>query len=125
MLAETRVAPGGQLRQRHGIRHAAAGRVDRAGRTIVPQRICASSRRRQVARVEHVAHLLARPVEPDVAQRASPQVGIDPVRKDSLVRRAELPCSCQYAAAVDPDRKTERLRRIRARPLSDASFVLP
>src|SRR3954451_19565722 len=63
----------------------------------------------QVLDVEEIAHLLATPPEPDVAERVAEVVGEHPVGEDPLVDLAHLPGSGDDAAAVDHGGDTEAL----------------
>ena len=58
--------------------------------------------------MERIPYLFPRALEPDVAQRATAEVGINPIRKDSLARSPELAGSGQHAAPVHPYREPER-----------------
>jgi len=104
--AEGGVAPGRELRQREGIRDSPAGGVEplpvhaRGGHLRIEQG-------GQVARVQGVPNLFALPAETDVAQWLPAQMGVDPVREDALVGRAELAGAGQDSAAVDPNREAE------------------
>jgi len=56
-----------------------------------------------------VARLEPGSIKADVFQRATPQISVDPESENSLVRPAELARACENPAAVDPDRKIERI----------------
>jgi len=60
--------------------------------------------------MQAVAHLVAAAGEADVFQRPPAQMGIDPKRKNSLIRFAKLARAREHAAAIDPDGKMKRLR---------------
>ncbi len=114
VFAEARVAPVRQLRQRHGVRRAAA-EVGDARLVLAAMFHLREQHRHEVARMQAVAHLMAVAVEADVFQRTPAQMRIDPERKNSLVGFAELARAREHAAAIDPDGKMERLARIPAR----------
>ena len=123
MRPEARIAPGGQLRQRHGVFRTAAGRVDAPAAGSRRADLCVHQRG-EIARVEGVSHLAAGALEADVAQRAPAQMRVDPVGEDSLVWRAELPGAGQHAAAVYPHREPECLAVFQGQDFA-ASLVLP
>src|SRR5579862_16773 len=104
MRTEARIAPGIELRQGHRIFRAASRSVDAlAGRTL---RLHLSVQQSgQVAGVKTIPDLLAGAIEADITQRAAPQMRVDPVCKDPLVRCAELTGARQNATAIDPHRK--------------------
>src|SRR5213593_4257418 len=104
---EPRIAPRRELLQRHSMRGASANRVNatsfsaRSGNLRVQQT-------RQIARMEHVPHLIASSFKARVSHWPTAQMSVDPVRENSLIRRPELTRSGHHATTIDPNRKFER-----------------
>ena len=107
MGAEALVAPVGQLPERHRRVHAAAEVHHPVRRRDLRGRKLRGEQRREVLRVEAVAHLVAGAAESDVLEGPPAQVAVDPVAEDALVRPAELAGAREDAAAVDEDRQVE------------------
>ena len=111
-----------EMRPRHQALNWASDRADRRPPpTLTIARRVARRRPRSAARS-------AAPDPPGAGSRApggpcrrsrcsaagAAQPAVDPVGEDALIGRAELSGAGEHAAAIDPDRKVERRRRIRA-----------
>jgi len=108
MAPETFVAPGGELRERHGVGGASAGRIDALSAGSGGSHL-SDQEGGQIARVKCIPRLMPGAIESDVAKRPAPQMRVYPIREDALVRRAELPGAGEHPAASDPHREIERL----------------
>jgi hypothetical protein len=107
--AEGGVAPIGELAERHR-GGGAAGEVGEAvGGGEGGRGELLREERSEVARVEAVADLVAVAAEADVFERATAEVGVEPVGEDALVGAAELAGAGEDAAAVDEDGEVEGL----------------
>src|SRR5436309_687350 len=104
---EPRIAPRRELLERHGMRGASANRVNatsfsaRSGNLRVQQT-------RQIARMEHVPHLMAGSFKAGVSHWPTAQMSVDPVRKNSLIWRPELTRSGHHTTTIEPNRKSKR-----------------
>src|SRR5205823_13234766 len=108
VCAEARRTPGAQLRQRHAVLFSSAEIHDPRLRGTGCDELLLQSAEK-VVWVKAIPQLMSRAIEADVFKRRAPQIGIDPVRENSLVGAAELPSPGQDAAAIDPDRELECL----------------
>src|SRR3989475_3254755 len=105
--SEPRIAPRRELLQRHSMRGASANRVNatsfsaRSGNLRVQQT-------RQIARMEHVPHLMAGSFKAGVSHWPTVQMSVDPVRKNSLIRSPELTRSGHHTTTIDPNRQSKR-----------------
>src|SRR5437016_9840715 len=58
--------------------------------------------------MEHVPHLMAGSFRAGVSHWPTAQMSVDPVRKNSLIRRPELTRSGNHTTTIDPNRKSKR-----------------
>jgi hypothetical protein len=106
MWPEPGVTPSVDLREGHGVLGPTARVVDSLAVATSSSHL-RHQQLREVSGMKSIASLVPSPIEPDVTQRPTSQVGIQPVREDPLIRRAELSGTCQNPTPVDPDWKVK------------------
>src|SRR5437667_12609356 len=104
---EPRIAPRRELLQRHSMRGASTNRVDESsfaawrGNLRVEQT-------RQIARMEHVPHLMAGSFKAGVSHWPAGQMRVDPVGTNAFIRRRKLTRCGHHTTTIDPHRKPKR-----------------
>src|SRR2546423_1916551 len=107
MRSKARDAPLAKLGERHRVARSAA-EIDGPRPVRARDRELFFQERQQIPRMKTIAALVAGAIEPDIAQRLSPQIAVDPEGEDTLLGVPELPGAGEHAAAIDPDWELER-----------------
>src|ERR1700722_3643065 len=99
MRPETLIAPIRQLPQRHRIRRAARNVHQLSLLATIQLNIHQASK---IARMQGVAHLKSPTTKAQILDRTPRRVSMQPVRKNALLRCAELSSSRQYSTSIYP-----------------------